>query len=172
MASKNLNVLFLNLSHKNFQMLSEQEPEILYLVLSVDCHEDKSRNLQVILEANENLQAEYMKKDEFIRLLKKIKFKFLVLFGSKSAELASEIESKLHEEKKDRAFVIISLTLNSKHYDLSTFPFVDEEEAVDVAKTAESFTKMEYSQRAMQMTICCIVYLLVKERHAREVTKA
>ncbi len=68
-----------------------------------------------------------MRKEDFINLIKKIKFKILILFGSRSTELANEIEAKLHEEKKERAFVIISLTLNKKPYDLSTYPFVDEE---------------------------------------------
>lgn len=63
--------------------------------------------------------------------------------------------------------MIISLTLNNKHFDLSTYPFIEEEETPDVAKTAESFIKVEYSQRAMQMTICCIIYLLIKERHIK-----
>ena len=111
-----------------------------------------------------------MRKEEFINLIKKIKFKFLILFGSKSTELASEIETKLHEEKKERAFVIISLTLN-KRYDLSTYPFLDEGQTPDVANIADSFTRVEYGQRAMQMTICCIIYLLAKERHSKEVTK-
>ena len=56
-----------------------------------------------------------MIKEEFINLIKKIKFKFLILFGSKSTELASEIEAKLQEHKKERAFVIISLTLNKRN---------------------------------------------------------
>lgn len=73
------------------------------------------------------MEAKEMKKEEFIAQIRKIKFKFLILFGSRSAELASEIEAKLHEEKKERAFVIISLTLNNRLYDLSTYPFVDEE---------------------------------------------
>lgn len=50
LSNKIINLLFLNLSEKNFQMVSEEEPVIDYFILTVDCIENSNKNLCVVLE--------------------------------------------------------------------------------------------------------------------------
>jgi hypothetical protein len=100
-------------------MLAEEAPHIHYFVLSTDCIVKKN-NLEVIFEDSETVSAKFIDMKTFGIWLHKIRAKFLILVGSKSAELYKQVSSSLSKEN----ICVICLTLNKVCPDLSTYPYI------------------------------------------------
>jgi hypothetical protein len=68
-------------------MVCKLEKELTYLVLSVDCVEE-ANNLKLVFENEYGIEGEEITIDLFIQWINKIKFSFMIIFGSKSERLS------------------------------------------------------------------------------------
>ena len=87
---KKLNLFFLNMSRKNFTMVTEAETGCIpFLTITVDCIKKDDR-LKVLFEHERGVE-DVVDIKKFRIQLKKINYRYLAIFGPYSHELAKKI---------------------------------------------------------------------------------
>ena len=81
----------------NFKLVSSAKPKILILVLTIDVLNENK--LKLIFEHELQGCEKIFDVSEFIEELKKIDFKFLILFGSNTCKLSKKIKEQYLYEK-------------------------------------------------------------------------